>query len=94
MSKVNLTHSFGISMTNNLNKCASQYNVLVWLLLLGCVMLKVSLYKYSKNINMGYIFENTYKEFTEAPSVSESVISWGAEGKVSLIVVVKVGSMK
>ena len=46
------------------------------------------------NINIGYIFEITYKELPEAPSVSEFVISWGADGRVSLIVVVKVGSKK
>ena len=40
LSEVSLTHSFRISMTTSLNKCASQYIVLVWLCCLGVLWLK------------------------------------------------------
>ena len=43
LSKVNLTHSFGISMTNNQNKCASQYNVYnVLVLCLQCLYIDIT----------------------------------------------------
>ena len=35
LSEVGLTHSFRISMTTSLNKCASQCIVLLWLCCLG-----------------------------------------------------------